>query len=75
MPPKTHLTRREASEYTGFREQTLAKWASTGKGPQFTKIGEGRSARVRYAIVDLDRFLRGGAALESGAATGEGVGR
>lgn len=59
MPPKTHLTRREASEFTGFSEQTLGKWAVTGKGPRFTKIGTGRSSRVRYAIVDLEAFLCG----------------
>jgi hypothetical protein len=59
MPPKTHLTRREASEFTGFSEQTLGKWAVTGKGPRFTKIGTGRSSRVRYAIADLEAFLCG----------------
>ncbi len=56
---KTHMTRREAAEYTGFSEQTLAKWAVTGKGPHFTKLGTGRSARVRYAIENLDAFLNG----------------
>jgi hypothetical protein len=59
MTPRTYLTRREASEYTGFSEQTLGKWAATGKGPRFTKIGTGRPARVRYAIADLEAFLRG----------------
>jgi hypothetical protein len=59
MPPRTHITRREASEFTGFSEQTFAKWAVTGNGPKFTKIGTGRSARVRYAIADLEAFLRG----------------
>lgn len=56
---RTRLTRREASDYTGFSEQTLAKWAVLGKGPRFTKFGKGRSARVRYAISDLDAFLNG----------------
>jgi len=59
MPPKTHLTRQQASEFTGFSVQTLGKWAVTGKGPRFTKIGTGRSSRVRYAIADLEAFLRG----------------
>ena len=59
MPPRTHLSRKEASEYTGFSVQTLAKWAVTHKGPPFTKFGTGQSARVRYAIADLDAFLRG----------------
>lgn len=56
---RTCLTRREAAVCTGLAEQTLAKWAVTGKGPRFTKLGRGRSARVRYAITDLDAFLNG----------------
>ena len=56
---RTHLTRKEAAEYTGFTPNTLGKWATLGRGPRFIKIGEGRSSRVRYAISDLDAFLRG----------------
>jgi excisionase family DNA binding protein len=69
MPPRTHLTRQEAAEYTGFSQDTLAKWAVTRKGPKFTKFGMGRSARVRYAIVDLDAFLSGKQSTSQGGAT------
>ena len=59
--------REEAAALAGeivrrFSEQTLAKWAVTGKGPKFSKLGRGRSARVRYLIADLDAFLNGGRA-------------
>jgi len=56
---RTHVSRKEASEYTGFSPETLAKWAVLGRGPKYSKIGTGRTARVRYAISDLDDFLRG----------------
>jgi hypothetical protein len=59
MPPKTYLSRKEAGEFTGFSAATLAKWAVTGRGPKFVKIGTGRSARVRYALAELEAFLRG----------------
>jgi predicted DNA-binding transcriptional regulator AlpA len=58
-PNRTYLTRKEASEYTGFSSHTLAKWAASGKGPKFRKFGAGRSARVRYSLPDLDAFLAG----------------
>lgn len=56
---RTYLTRKEASEYTGFSSHTLAKWAASRKGPRFRKFGTGRSARVRYSLSDLDAFLSG----------------
>jgi Helix-turn-helix domain len=68
MPPRTHLTRQEAAEYTGFSQDTLAKWAVTPKGPKFIKFGIGRSARVRYAITDLDAFLNGKQNIPTGGA-------
>lgn len=59
---RTFLTRREAAEFTGFSEKTLAKWANLKRGPRFTKLGTGRSAPVRYSIVELERFLSDGKA-------------
>jgi hypothetical protein len=56
---KAFLTRREASQYSGFSMDTLAKWAVTGRGPRFSKIGTSQTSRVRYAVADLDAFLRG----------------
>ena len=60
QPSKTHLSRREAASYLSLSEQTLGKWATLGRGPSFSKLPGGRSARVRYEIAELDRFLRGG---------------
>jgi hypothetical protein len=68
MFPRIYLTRREASEYTGFSQDTLAKWAVVRKGPRFTKLGTGRTSRVRYAIRDLDAFLRGEQTIPTGGA-------
>ena len=58
-PGKTHLSRKEASDFTGFSEATLAKWATLGRGPRFVKLGAGRCCRVRYAVQDLELFLSG----------------
>ncbi len=38
------LTPSQVSRIIGFQESTLANWRSSGKGPEFVKIG----ARVRY---------------------------
>jgi hypothetical protein len=61
---KTHVSRQQAAEYTGFSAATLAKWGVCGRGPKFSKLGTGKSSRVRYALADLERFLSG----ESGEA-------
>lgn len=72
---KTHMTRKEASEYTGFSQCTFAKWAVVGYGPKFTKIGTGRSSRVRYPIAELDQFLNGGPVGDGGQASNSTAGR
>lgn len=47
-------SRREAAEYLGVAEQTLAVWACTGRYPlPMVKIGR----RVKYRKSDLDRFI------------------
>lgn len=48
------LTRREAAEYLGLQEQTLAIWASTGRYA-LPVVKVGRS--VRYRQSDLERWL------------------
>jgi excisionase family DNA binding protein len=62
-----YLTRKEAADYTGFSQQTLAKWAMARKGPRFHKYGAGKTCRVRYSIVDLDAFLEGSSQPEKAA--------
>jgi excisionase family DNA binding protein len=49
------LTRQEAAEFLGLREQTLAAWYSTGRyGLPVVKVGR----RVRYRLRDLEAWLQ-----------------
>ena len=48
------LTRRQAAQYVGLAEQTLAVWAMDGRNLPFIKAGRA----VRYRREDLDEFLR-----------------
>ncbi len=46
-----------SAEYLGVQEQTLAAWRCTNRYPlPFIRVGR----RIRYRIVDLDRFLENG---------------
>lgn len=63
-----YLTRKEASQISGFSQDTFAKWAVLQKGPPYVKYGTGRSSRVRYPLSGLLEFLRCGHA-ETGTAT------
>ena len=48
------LTRAEAAEYLGLKEQTLACWASQHRyGLPYVRLGRS----VRYKRADLDRFI------------------
>jgi excisionase family DNA binding protein len=48
------LTRKDAAQYLGVTEGTLAVWASTGRYKlPFIKVGR----KVLYAAVHLDSFL------------------
>jgi hypothetical protein len=51
-----YLTRREAAEVLRLKESTLRTWATNGRGPGFMRLGEGRSARVRYPASEVARF-------------------
>lgn len=46
-------TRRQVSEATQFAAQTLARWATEGRGPKVTKIG----SAVRYHRDDVAAFM------------------
>lgn len=59
------LTPRQLAEELDVSLQTLANWRWSGVGPRYTKLGDGRSARVRYRRADVDAWLK---ARESGAA-------
>lgn len=47
------LTRRQAADYLGVKEQTLASWHSSGRY-SLPVVKVGRSAR--YRIADLETF-------------------
>ena len=47
------LSREKAANYLGVHYATLTRWASTGTGPAYIKVG----TRVRYRVADLDAYL------------------
>jgi len=51
------LTRREAAQYLGVKDNLLARWAMLGKGPSYIKMGEGIKCHVRYAKSDLLKYI------------------
>ena len=48
------LTRAEAAEFLGMKEQTLAAWAMTARHVPFVRVG---SRSIRYRLGDLHRFV------------------
>jgi predicted DNA-binding transcriptional regulator AlpA len=58
MPTATDdrlLTRRQAAEVLGFREQTLARWKWSGRSDRPPEVRIGRA--VRYRAADLARWI------------------
>jgi hypothetical protein len=37
-------------------EKTLSNWRQQGRGPKYIKLGEGRTANVRYRLEDIEAF-------------------
>ncbi len=60
------LTPKEAAEFLGVPESTLAQWRSQGRGPLYVKL---ESRLVRYRATDLESYI-----LSSlrGSSSGEG---
>lgn len=56
------LNPKQAAEFLGIPEGTLAQWRSQRRGPAFIKL-EGRL--VRYRVCDLDAYLFGHIVLTS----------
>jgi hypothetical protein len=46
-------TRKEAAEFLRISPRTLEKWAVTGEGPAFAKIG----SRSLYSVSDLETWV------------------
>jgi hypothetical protein len=47
------LSREEAALALNLAPATLEAWASTGKGPRFTKLGRS----VGYTVLDLQKYV------------------
>lgn len=47
------VTEAEAAEKLGVSAAALEKWRLRGTGPSFVRVGR----RIRYRLVELDRFL------------------
>jgi excisionase family DNA binding protein len=50
------LTTAEAATYMRLKPQTLAKWRSHGKGPDFVRMG----GNVYYRLTELDQYIEAG---------------
>jgi hypothetical protein len=50
------LTTEEAAFLLGVTEARLREWRSQGRGPRFTKYGEGRGGLVRYKTREILRW-------------------
>ena len=46
-------SRREASQFLGVPERTLATWAYEGRGPRYFRVGK----HARYSFEDLLAWL------------------
>ena len=54
--PDRYVSREHAALFLGLSPATLASWATLGVGPKFSKLSSGRSAAVRYSLLELRRF-------------------
>lgn len=50
------LTPRQAADFLGVPESTLAQWRSQRRGPPYIKL---ESRLVRYRLADLEAYLAG----------------
>ena len=48
------LSTKQAADYLGLAEQTLANWRFLRQGPVYSKLGR----RIVYQIIDLDAYLQ-----------------
>lgn len=58
--PDGRMCAKDASEYVGLSEKTLAMMRCKGTGPRFIKRG-----RIFYFKTDLDEWLSSGAAVST----------
>jgi excisionase family DNA binding protein len=53
MQEREYLTRPEAAEILRTPIQTLAQWASQGRGPRYARVGR----KVLYERSEIERFI------------------
>lgn len=54
-------TRRQVSDFTQIGVATLARWATEGKGPKFSKFGKA----IRYRRADVMAWIEQNAVSEA----------
>lgn len=57
MMNKRYLSPRQAAQYLGISTHLLQKWRSQGIGVPYVKLGDTKSAHIRYCIDDLDEYI------------------
>lgn len=50
------LTRDEAADFLRLKPQTLALWATQGRGPKFIRIGGGPRGKTIYSAAECRRW-------------------
>lgn len=54
---KAKATPADVAGYLRVDEKTLSQWRWQGKGPRYAKLGEGRTAPIRYDWEDVHSWL------------------
>lgn len=71
LPSAPLLTRQEAAAFLGVSPQTLANWATTGRGRiPFVRVSK---RAVRYRMSDLERWLQARTVESTGQADAAGI--
>jgi predicted DNA-binding transcriptional regulator AlpA len=54
--PKLYDTDQAAAMF-GLTREGLERWRQTGRGPKWIKLGNGKSAPIRYRSEDIEAWL------------------
>jgi len=57
-PRGQYLNNRQAAKLIGVHPVTLAQWRMKGRGPKYSKVGDGQNAPVRYTAADVHEWMR-----------------
>ncbi len=58
MDTTRYVSPQQAAMLLGVTPSTLAAWRKAGRGPRYSRMGEARQSRVRYATDELDKWMR-----------------